>query len=115
MEFIMTLGERIKAERLKKDVSQAALAELCCVLQQVVGKWEKEIASPSLETLQILADYFGVTVDYLLCRDNKKTPPESGERKDVRIPVLGDTVDQVIKTYGHMYESDKQKIISEIG
>ena len=29
--------------------------------------------------------------------------------------LIGDTVDQVIKTYGHMYESDKQKIISEIG
>lgn len=29
--------------------------------------------------------------------------------------LIGDTVDQVIKTYGHMYESDKQKIIAEIG
>ena len=89
MEFIMTLGERIKEERLKKDVSQATIAELCCVSQQAVGKWEKESASPSLETLQVLADYFGVTVDYLLCRDNKKTLSENGERKGVRIPVYG--------------------------
>ncbi len=29
--------------------------------------------------------------------------------------LIGDTVDQVIKTYGHLYESDKHKIIEEIG
>ena len=29
--------------------------------------------------------------------------------------LISDTVDQVIKTYGHMYEADKQAIIDEIG
>lgn len=29
--------------------------------------------------------------------------------------LIGDTVEQVTKTYGHMYQSDKQKIIDEIG
>jgi integrase len=29
--------------------------------------------------------------------------------------LLGDTVEQVTKTYGHMYNSDKEEIISRIG
>ena len=29
--------------------------------------------------------------------------------------LISDTVEQVIKTYGHLYESDKQKIVDEIG
>ena len=29
--------------------------------------------------------------------------------------LIGDTVEQVTKTYGHMYETDKQKIVDLIG
>ena len=28
--------------------------------------------------------------------------------------LIGDTVEQITKTYGHLYESDKKKIISMI-
>jgi len=28
--------------------------------------------------------------------------------------LIGDTVDQVIKTYGHIYETDKKEIIGKI-
>ena len=28
--------------------------------------------------------------------------------------LIGDTVDQVIKTYGHLYESDKKAIIDSL-
>ena len=37
--------------------------------------------SPSLETLQKIADYFGITTDDVLGAEHKKTPtPEKGER-----------------------------------
>ena len=29
--------------------------------------------------------------------------------------LISDTVEQVIKTYGHMYETDKQTVIERIG
>lgn len=38
----------------------------------------------------------------------------NGANFTVIADLIGDTVDQVIKTYGHMYEEDKQKIIDEL-
>lgn len=38
--------------------------------------------SPSLETIQRIAEYFGITTDEVLGIDNKKAPtPEKGERE----------------------------------
>ena len=69
----MSLGERIKLERTKKGVSQTVLAELCSVTQQAVGKWEKDIAEPSVENMKILAEFFGVSIDFLTGRENIPT------------------------------------------
>lgn len=64
----MTVGERIKLERVRKGVSQTVLAEICSVTQQAVGKWEKDISQPSIEILNVLANYFNVSIDYLAGR-----------------------------------------------
>ena len=64
----MTVGERIKIERVRKGVSQTVLAEICSVTQQAVGKWEKDISQPSIEILNVLANYFNVSIDYLAGR-----------------------------------------------
>ena len=64
----MTVGERIKIERVRKGVSQTVLAEICSVTQQAVGKWEKDISQPSIEILNVLANYFNVSIDYLTGR-----------------------------------------------
>lgn len=71
----MTLGERIKIERTKKGVSQAALGELLQLTQQAVGRWEKNLSEPDSRALTKMAHYFGVTVDELLGR-NDFTPEE---------------------------------------
>lgn len=83
----MSIGERIKLERTKKGDSQAVLGEFVSVSQQAVGKWEKDLAEPDGETLNKLADYFGVSVDYLLGR-KEKSP--SAERKGKLINVYGE-------------------------
>ena len=44
-----------------------------------VAKW-KNGSIPSGNTASKLADYFGVTTDYLLGKENKKAPTVSGER-----------------------------------
>lgn len=38
-----------------------------------------------------------------------------GTNYNVIADLISDTVEQVIKTYGHLYESDKQKVVDEIG
>ena len=69
----MTIGERIKSERIYKGISQTVLAEICSVTQQAVGKWEKDISQPSIEILNVLANYFNVSIDYLTGRTERMT------------------------------------------
>ncbi|WP_283598257.1 helix-turn-helix domain-containing protein [Ligilactobacillus saerimneri] len=65
------LGFRIKELRKGKGLRQAELADLLHVSQQTVGAWEIGRRSPSTDTINTLADYFGVTTDYLLGRESK--------------------------------------------
>lgn len=100
-------SEKLKA--LRKDMSQAKLAKELGVTQQAVGRWEKDLNMPDLETLVKIANYFHVTVDYLadrevllpgLQKDDSISPEIEGIasqilddqekiRRGIRIPVLG--------------------------
>ena len=62
----MSLGEKIKKERLSRGLSQEALAKELYVSRQAVTKWEGNEAKPDIKTIEAIAEYFNVTVDYLL-------------------------------------------------
>ena len=67
------IGDRIKALRSKKGVTREALAKKLFISPQAVSRWEQGLAVPDTAILVPLADYFGVTVDYLL-REKEKQP-----------------------------------------
>lgn len=55
--------------------------------------WKKRGLTPKADTLAVIANYFGVTTDYLLGEENKKAPTEAGERDildDVDVAFYGD-------------------------
>lgn len=56
-------------------------------LSRTIGtKWKRTGATPNGETLQKIADYFGVSTDYLLGTETEKAPtPESGRKLDYDI------------------------------
>lgn len=56
---------RIKELRLQKNISQSDLAENVRVTRQVISLYEKNLRQPSPKVWQALADYFGVSVDWL--------------------------------------------------
>ena len=62
----MNISDRIQALRKSKGISQEQLADAVGVSRQAVSKWESEQASPDLERIVAMADYFDVTTDYLL-------------------------------------------------
>lgn len=65
----MTIGERIKNERTKQGISQAALGEMLKITQQAVGRWERNLSEPDIRALNEMATIFNVTVDCLLGRE----------------------------------------------
>ena len=62
------LHTRLKKLRMEKDLTQAALARELNVTQQAVAKWEAGKSLPDHAMLLRLAQYYGVSVDYLLGR-----------------------------------------------
>lgn len=68
----LTTGEIIAKLRKEKGISQEELADALYVTRQAVGKWEANLGSPDITNLKNIANYFGVSVDYLLTGENEK-------------------------------------------
>lgn len=67
----MQIGEQIKTLRSQKNFTQEVLAAEMGVTVGAVSKWETGATLPDVQMLCSLADYFGVTTDYLLGRAHK--------------------------------------------
>lgn len=62
----MTLNERLRFLRRKKDYTQEQLAEYLGISSQAVSRWETGATSPDISLLPMLGECFGVTMDELL-------------------------------------------------
>jgi len=67
-------ADNIRKLRKEKELSQANLAKELKVAQQTIGKWEKGITRPRPKMLEKIADYFHVSTDYLLGREDDQIP-----------------------------------------
>lgn len=63
------IGDMIKKERLKKDITQSELAKMIGVSPSTIGMYEQNRREPDSESLLKLADFFNVSTDYLLNRN----------------------------------------------
>lgn len=61
-------AKRLKELRTEKNLTQAALAAVLNVDRTAVIKWENGERETSFAMLIKIADYFDVTLDYLLGR-----------------------------------------------
>ncbi len=61
-------GERLKALRKEQELMQDDLAKILGCTQRKVSYLERGVSEPDLQTLIKLADFFGVSIDYLCGR-----------------------------------------------
>lgn len=62
------LNENIRELRISNGLSQVELAKTLNVSKQCVSNWENDNVLPSIDMLVKIADFFGVSTDYLLGR-----------------------------------------------
>lgn len=62
----MEFSQRLYELRKKAGLSQEELANLVGVTRQAVQKWESGASKPDLDNIATLADYFQVSLDYLI-------------------------------------------------
>lgn len=63
--------QRLKGLRVSRKLTLEQLGHELGVVKQTVGHWESGIRLPNLETTVTLADYFNVSLDYLVGRSEE--------------------------------------------
>ena len=66
---------RLKALREAKQIDRKTLGELCGLSKDMIGQYERGNRAPSLTVVIALADYFDVSLDYLLGREKIFSQP----------------------------------------
>lgn len=65
-----TFGELLAELRQDRHLTQEQLAKILFVTAGTISNYENNVHFPDVEKLIALADYFGVTTDYLLGRSS---------------------------------------------
>lgn len=75
----MELGKRIKYFRNELSLSQDVLAEKVFVSRQTISNWENDKSYPDVNSLVLLSEIFGTSIDNLIKGDIEKM------REEIRI------------------------------
>jgi transcriptional regulator with XRE-family HTH domain len=74
-DIVETVAKNLADLRKSRNLTQGQLAERFSYSDKAISKWEHGETLPDLGTLQQLADFYGVTIDYLThepTEDNRK-------------------------------------------
>lgn len=97
------ISQILRELREDRDICQKELALYLNVSIGTVSNYENGIHFPDPNTLCKLADYFGVTTDYLLGRTEYRYPPEKP------LPAISDgyTVGDLLRLLTFLSEDDR--------
>lgn len=89
----MGLGYRIRSLREERGVTQADFAKAVYVARQTVSNWENNRTLPDVESLKLIAAYFGITVDELLDAEAVRLVDETAQaRHDLLVWIASSAV-----------------------
>lgn len=63
-----TFPRKLQYLRERRGISRHVLSELCGLSKNMIARYERGEQEPTMASLVALADFFEVSVDYLICR-----------------------------------------------
>ena len=96
---------KIKQLREEKNLNQIELGKIIGVSGQALGMYENQKRGLDTKTASILADYFGVSVDYLLGKSTIRNPEKEFNFEHDKIRIGLST-----KDYTNITEDQKKQI-----
>ncbi len=93
------LTERLINLRQEKRLTKKDVAEFLKIDQSTYGKYELGKREPDYETLLRLADFFNVSLDYLLCRTNIRKVKETKAYHNLDVEGLPDEAIKQVEDY----------------
>lgn len=100
------MKDQLQALRKQKGLTQGEISEILGVKLSTYQKYERDVIFPSYDTLLKIADFYGVTTDYLLGRE-----PAVNPLAGLNIDVKAVDSDKFIETYEKLPETAKQIFI----
>lgn len=100
----MNVYERIEKLRKERKLSQAKLEKELGFSNGSVSKWKS--STPTPERLKKLADYFGVSVDYLMNGEDTEQPTLTRKNERDIEKALKETLDQLDSQDGLMFDGE---------
>lgn len=67
----MEFRKRLQRLRERKRISRKVLSELCGLNSDAIRRYERGEREPTMHSLVAIAEYFEVSVDYLVGRSEK--------------------------------------------
>lgn len=95
-------GSRLKSLRNSKKLSQRELAERFNISQSAIAYYESGKKEPNHEMLQRLADFFKVSIDYLLGRTGIRTDEELDQ-------IVDQELQDIIQKYEKMDKEERRE------
>ena len=80
----MNFRTRLKQLRMEKQLNQTDLGSALNLATSTISMYENGKREPDFETLETIADYFNVDIDYLLGKTDKITRIEFDDYSDVK-------------------------------
>lgn len=94
------INVQLKKLREERGLNQTQLAQRLNVSKQSLSNWENDNILPSVEAVVSIARFFGVSTDYLLGLDQRRSLDATGltESQAAHIQLLIDDMTQLNKT-----------------
>lgn len=103
--------KRLKELRIQRGLTQTQVGDLIGVSCVTIARYEAGDREPSNAKITTLADYFGVTVDYLMGRDEPATaqPAPTDPRREKAHRLLDEMDEQALDGLIAMLDSLQKK------
>lgn len=101
MQFV----ERIAALTKEKGITEKQVLLDCKLNKNLFGLW-RQGRTPNMSTKRVLADYFGVSVEYLM--------GETDDRGQKNSPMLSDGTGEEMERYFALLTSENQAYVKSV-
>ncbi|NLD88068.1 MAG: helix-turn-helix transcriptional regulator [Clostridiales bacterium] len=92
-------SDRLTKLRKEKGLTMTELANEIGVFHSLISKYERGEQSPGPDVITLIADYFDVTVGYLLGRDDKAKAPLEASEETIKYALFGETEEVTDEMY----------------
>ena len=109
-------GKRLRMLRKEKGLTQVELSKSIGVSDRTLGYYETEERFPPQDVLENIANYFNVSIDYLMGRTSKSDtiPPQDleTELEEFKRLVMDSAIPSATGKHVELSEADKQTLIA---